>query len=69
MKKRTQFILTGLSFINIFTISVHAYLDPGIGSSILQGVLTGLLFISTAIGIFWRNIKKFFSKRQKKDNN
>ena len=68
MKKQIQFVLFGLSFMSFLTINANAYLDPGIGSAILQGILTVLLFVSTTVGIFWRNIKKFFDKRRKDDN-
>lgn len=33
----------------------HAYLDPGTGSVLLQGLLAGAL----AVGAFWRNIKQW----------
>ena len=39
----------------------HAYIDPGTGSMILQGLLAG---IAVAIGVartYWQRIKGFFS--------
>ena len=43
-----------------------AYLDPGTGSYILQ-VLAAVIFSSLfTIKIYWKKIKKFFSRRKKK---
>lgn len=51
----------------IFTGDAHAYLDPGTGSILLQGLLAGLL----AIGVFWRKLKDYikghFSKKNHDD--
>lgn len=35
------------------------YLDPNIGSIILQAVLAGLLGIGVIVRIFWKKIKNF----------
>jgi len=40
-----------------------AYLDPGTGSMLLQGLLAGVMVVCTALGIFWRRIKDFFYRR------
>lgn len=45
-----------------FPRDVHAYLDPGTGSYVLQLVLAALLGGLFAIKLFWKNIKGFFSK-------
>ena len=37
-----------------------AYLDPGTGSMILQGILGGLAAVVVAGKIYWRRIKGFF---------
>jgi len=51
----------------IFTGNAHAYLDPGTGSILLQGLLAGLL----AIGVFGRKLKDYikgcFSKKNHDD--
>jgi len=51
-----------------FSGTAQAYLDPGTGSIILQGILAGIF----AVGAFWRHIKMFignFSKKIKKSKN
>jgi hypothetical protein len=41
---------------------VHAYLDAGTGSIILQAVLGGVVGVLVAIRLFWNQIKAFFSR-------
>ena len=41
---------------------VYAYLDPGTGSIILQGLIAGFLAIAAAGSVFWQRIKSFFAK-------
>ncbi|WP_298068100.1 hypothetical protein [uncultured Mailhella sp.] len=57
-------MLFGLFF--LFPKSAFAYIDPAVGSALLQGLAAGFLFIA----VFWRRllakIKNLFSK-QKKD--
>ena len=38
----------------IITSKAHAYIDPGIGSIILQGIIAGI----AAIGVFFFRFKK-----------
>jgi hypothetical protein len=46
-------LLLTLSVFVLLTGNAHAYLDPGTGSILLQGLLAGLL----ALGAFWRQAK------------
>lgn len=56
-------IILILLLLNLFSTNAYAYLDPGTGSIMLQGLLAGLL----VIGAFWRNliayIKGFLNKK------
>lgn len=40
-----------------------AYLDPGTGSLILQGILAGIAMAAVAIKMFWRRILVFLRIR------
>lgn len=40
-------------FILGFPANAYAYLDPGVGSILFQGLAAGLLFL----GVFWRHVK------------
>ncbi len=52
----------------LFILPAHAYIDPGIGSLILQGIV--FIFAAAVSGfVFARNkIKSFFTKLFKKNN-
>ena len=40
----------------------HAYLDPNIGSMLLQGLLAGFAAAGVALRMYWHRIKAFFSR-------
>ena len=56
-----------ISFISLFlTISrAHAYLDPGTGSIILQGIFGALAAIAVALKLYWHKILKLLGIRKK----
>lgn len=39
-----------------------AYLDPGTGSMILQGIIAGIAAVSFTLKIYWYRIKGFFTR-------
>ena len=43
----------------------EAYLDPGTGSMILQGIVAGIAAAFAYAGMYWQRIKDFFSRRRK----
>lgn len=45
----------------VFTSPAYAYLDPGTGSIILQGLLAGIATAMAIAGMFWQRIKSIFS--------
>ena len=51
------FIIPGLGY----SAAAFAYLDPGTGSIILQGLIAGVMVVVAAWGVFWHRIKSFFS--------
>jgi hypothetical protein len=44
------------------TTSAHAYLDPGTGSMLLQGLLGGIAGGAVIVKIYWARIKSFFRR-------
>jgi hypothetical protein len=59
-----------------FATPAYAYLDPGTGSAILQGILGGIAAIAVVTKLYWYRIlrflglsKKGISLEQKIDNN
>ncbi|MCP4570945.1 MAG: hypothetical protein GY838_01210 [bacterium] len=47
----------------LFPAAAVAYIDPGTGSFVLQGILAAVVGAGVAIKIFWRRIAAFFGKR------
>ena len=53
-----------------FTNRAYAYLDPGTGSMLLQGLIAGIMVVAGAIGIYWRRLKDFLARfNKRRDNN
>ena len=50
-------VLLGLFYV----APAYAYVDPGTGSIILQGLLAGIAVVITSVSLFWQRIKIFFS--------
>jgi hypothetical protein len=40
------------------------YLDPGVGSVVLQVIIAGVLGVGVFIKLFWKKIKSFFGKKE-----
>ena len=57
--------LTGVILIS--TQPAYAYLDPGAGSAILQGIIAGLVAIGVAIKLYWHRLLKLVGIRKDKD--
>ena len=51
-----------------YTSPAYAYLDPGTGSMLLQGLIAGLAAFISVVSIYWQKVKSFFVK-QKPDIN
>ena len=55
-----------------FHQTLHAYIDPGTGSIVLQAVIGALAAVVVAIGMFWKQIKAFvknlFSRSKKSED-
>ena len=47
-----------------YTSPAYAYLDPGTGSLLLQGLLAGFAAIISVLSIYWQKVKAFFIKQE-----
>lgn len=64
---------TNLLFIGLISIiaalflstPVHAYLDPGTGSIILQGVLAAIAAVAVVSKLYWQRILRFLGLSKK----
>lgn len=70
MKANSKFVvlLTVFCVLIFSTNSAYAYLDPGTGSMLIQGVLAAIAAASVTIGIFWRRLRSFFGRKNSGEN-
>ena len=59
------FCLVVLSVILFIPTSAFAYLDPGTGSAILQGILGALAAIAVALKLYWHKLLRLLGIRKK----
>lgn len=48
----------------LFPSQAYAYLDPGTGSMILQGIIGGLAAVAVVAKIYWDRLIRFFGFRK-----
>jgi hypothetical protein len=60
MKKITALCLLSISILLSLTSTVHAYLDAGTGSMIMQLLLGGLAGLAVILKLFWGKIRGLF---------
>ncbi len=69
MKKYNPIIkTTSLLFLFFFCSEANAYIDPGSGSLILQGLIAGIAMGMYTLKLYWYKIKNFFTPRKKEEN-
>ncbi len=65
MKERLIYLLITLLF---STESAYAYLDPGTGSMLLQGLIAAIAAGLVVIKLYWHKVKAFLFRRGQKGN-
>ena len=58
-----KFLFLIISLIS-YTSPAYAYLDPGTGSMLLQGLIGGIAAAIAFLSIYWQKVKAFFSKEE-----
>ena len=48
----------------LYTSPAYAYIDPGMGSMLLQGLIGGLAAVLSFLSIYWQKVKAFFGKEE-----
>ena len=56
-------LLMALCLVLMGTEKAYAYLDPGTGSLLLQGLLVAVAGSLVALKLYWGKIKSFFSSK------
>lgn len=57
-KLRASFLLCGLL---LASQSAWAYLDPGTGSMIIQGIVAGVTGVAVVVRLYWAKVKSYFA--------
>ena len=57
-----------LFFVFGWTQPAYAYLDPGSGSLILQGIIAGIAAIGVVARIYWHRLLRLFSRNKDIDS-
>jgi hypothetical protein len=56
-RRRATFAAPVLAFAALFTPDAWAYLDPGTGSILLQGLIAGIAAATTVVSLYWQKTK------------
>ena len=56
---------TGICVCALFPAPAFAYLDPGTGSALIQGVIASLAALGLVLKVYWHRVLGFLGLRQK----
>ena len=59
-----RFVLALATPMLAFTPTAQAYIDPGTGSLILQGLIAAIAGIAVTAGVFWERLKTLFRRNR-----
>ena len=59
-------VLIVISAFLVSPLTVHAYLDPGTGSLIIQSIIAGIAMAGMAFKMYWRRISSFLTVKFRK---
>lgn len=62
------FIIALSALLIVAPTPAFAYLDPGTGSMILQGIIGAIAGLMVAGKLYWRKLVSFFSSSKKSDS-
>ena len=52
----------------ISSAPASAYIDPGTGSALIQGIIAGIAAIGVTLKLYWHRIVKFFTRKNAAEN-
>jgi hypothetical protein len=62
--KKANFSLVALLCLVFLPINAFAYLDPGTGSAMLQGILGAVAAIAMVLKLYWHRVLRFLGLRK-----
>ncbi|GAA4524253.1 hypothetical protein GCM10023174_07470 [Chelativorans composti] len=54
-----------IAFSAALILPAHAYLDPGMGSMVLQAIIGAVAVGGAAISVYWNKLKSLFTSKKK----
>lgn len=69
LKRSLNLALAFVLFIFLVPPRVHAYLDPGSGSYLIQIIIASLAGAGFFLKTNWQKVKNIFSKKNKSNSN
>ncbi len=68
IQKNRLFIVGATSLAaGIWALPAYAYLDPGTGSMLIQGIIGAIAAVGVTLKLYWHKIKLMISGRKPKD--
>ena len=67
MRRLGSVMLAAVALLLLATDHAYAYLDPGLGSMLLQGLVAGVAVGSVVLSRYWQRIKTLFSSGASRD--
>lgn len=58
----SRFRAASFLFLIALSPNAHAYLDPGTGSIILQGLIAGVAAVLAYFGLYWQKVKSIWAR-------
>ena len=58
--KNAAWRLVAIAFFSAWAVPAHAYLDPGTGSMLIQGLIGAIAMVSVTLRLYWHKIKAAF---------
>ena len=57
-----KFTILSLSYIALLSNHAYAYIDPGLGAMLIQGLIATIAAVVAYISLYWRQFKNFINK-------
>ena len=67
-KHRIFITITTSLALSVWALPAYAYLDPGTGSMLIQGLIGAIAALGVTLKLYWHKIKLMFRGRNKDDN-
>lgn len=65
MKQRLFSMVVLLTPLLVFPVTAHAYLDPGTGSALLQGIIGAIAALGVVLKLYWHRVLRLLGLRKK----